>query len=373
MLAPALDGDEPWWDYESWALNAASARSTVVRVGPRLRPARLAARRPRAAARARAAARRVLEGGEPRRVRRRRAGSSTRSDFEDPATPNDAEAIETGTQRIRVTIRNLAQPTTSSPPAGPTKSTRRPCARPRAATGPGRASRDAAARRRLRGERLHAADHGGAAPGGRAGDRRAPTSPRFRRLLLTGTGTTIGQTGAPLIEFPFPQFGDTTEPVEARTEGNPQAIPARFARARASRNGPVRAHVRARAGAGAPSPRRRRTTSRPCCATCATASSTARRRRASACNLDGFLFDAKAGYCQQFSGRDGAAAAHGRRARPRVDRLHLRLARRQDARVRGPRPRRPLVGRGLVPRHRLGHVRPDAGRRPAALAAERGR
>ena len=25
MLAPALDGDEPWWDYESWATNAASA------------------------------------------------------------------------------------------------------------------------------------------------------------------------------------------------------------------------------------------------------------------------------------------------------------------------------------------------------------
>ena len=28
MLAPALDHDQPWWDYESWALGAASARST---------------------------------------------------------------------------------------------------------------------------------------------------------------------------------------------------------------------------------------------------------------------------------------------------------------------------------------------------------
>jgi protein-glutamine gamma-glutamyltransferase len=28
MLAPALDADQPWWDYESWALGAASARST---------------------------------------------------------------------------------------------------------------------------------------------------------------------------------------------------------------------------------------------------------------------------------------------------------------------------------------------------------
>jgi transglutaminase-like putative cysteine protease len=29
MLAPALDGDQPWWDYETWALSAASARSTT--------------------------------------------------------------------------------------------------------------------------------------------------------------------------------------------------------------------------------------------------------------------------------------------------------------------------------------------------------
>ena len=29
MLAPALDRDTPWWDYESWALGAASARTTA--------------------------------------------------------------------------------------------------------------------------------------------------------------------------------------------------------------------------------------------------------------------------------------------------------------------------------------------------------
>ncbi len=29
LLAPALDGDQPWWDYESWALGAASARTTA--------------------------------------------------------------------------------------------------------------------------------------------------------------------------------------------------------------------------------------------------------------------------------------------------------------------------------------------------------
>jgi len=29
MLAPALDADQPWWDYETWALEAASAKSTA--------------------------------------------------------------------------------------------------------------------------------------------------------------------------------------------------------------------------------------------------------------------------------------------------------------------------------------------------------
>src|SRR3712207_7747572 len=37
------------------------------------------------------------------------------------------------------------------------------------------------------------------------------------------------------------------------------------------------------------------------------------------------------------------------------------------------RPRRPLVGRGLLPRHRLGDLRPHAGGRARALAARRRR
>ena len=48
--------------------------------------------------------------------------------------------------------------------------------------------------------------------------------------------------------------------------------------------------------------------------------------------------------------RDGAAAAHGRRARAGGGRLHARLARtRKTERVRRARLRRALVGRGLVP------------------------
>ena len=69
-------------------------------------------------------------------------------------------------------------------------------------------------------------------------------------------------------------------------------------------------------------------------------------------------------------GRRGAAAADGRRSRPRGDRLHVGLVRRGRAGVRRARPRRALLGRGLVPRVRLGAARPDA--RPGAAAQPAG-
>ena len=137
----------------------------------------------------------------------------------------------------------------------------------------------------------------------------------FRRLLLSGSGTTIGQTGAPLIEFSFPQFGDTTEQVEARTEGNPQAIPSQFA-LRALRNGPYqRSYELAQELASESETQEDYVQAVLRYLRDGFVYSETPPRTAS--NLDGFLFDAKAGYCQQFSGRDGAAAAHGRRARPR--------------------------------------------------------
>ena len=68
-------------------------------------------------------------------------------------------------------------------------------------------------------------------------------------------------------------------------------------------------------------------------------------------------------------GRDGAAAADGRRARARGVRLQPRPLRPQARRVRRPRRRRPLVGRGVLPRHRLG--RPSTRRRPPRPRARR--
>jgi transglutaminase-like putative cysteine protease len=297
MLAPALDGDEPWWDYESWALNAASARSTSFSwnhdYGPLDWP---------------------RDGRELLRVRAQRRAAywkaenldtfdgvrwiQTRSDFEDPSTPNDAETIALGTQRIRVTIRNLS--TDDFVTAGWADEVDSPTLRetPR---GDGTWS---ASRTLRRGDAYEATVY---TPQTTEEQRQAagPETDRadvaaFRRVLLSGTGTRIGQTGAPLIEFQFPQFGDTTEQIQARTEGNPQAIPGRFA-VRALRNGPyARTYELAQELADESDTQEDYVQAVLRYLRSGFVYSETPPRSAS--NLDGFLFDAKAGYCQQFSG-----------------------------------------------------------------------
>jgi transglutaminase-like putative cysteine protease len=107
MLAPALDRDAPWWDYERWALGAASARTTsfswdhdygpldwprdgreLLRVSAQKRPAYWKAAN--------------LDGFDGRRW----SQQDVRGD--DPGVPESQEAIEEGTQEIEVTIRNLS-------------------------------------------------------------------------------------------------------------------------------------------------------------------------------------------------------------------------------------------------------------------------
>ena len=63
-------------------------------------------------------------------------------------------------------------------------------------------------------------------------------------------------------------------------------------------------------------------------------------------------------------GRDGAAAAHGRRAGAGGDRLQPRRLLEAARRLDRARHRRARVGRGVVRRARLGHLRPDARTRP---------
>ena len=87
-----------------------------------------------------------------------------------------------------------------------------------------------------------------------------------------------------------------------------------------------------------------------------------------ACTLDGFLHDAKTGYCQQYSGAMALLLRMGgtRRASSPGSRPARRTRRPASTRAR---LRRPLVGRGVLPGLGLAHVRPDARRFAGAAAS----
>jgi transglutaminase-like putative cysteine protease len=296
MLAPALDGDEPWWDYESWALNAASAKTTSFSWDhdygpldwPRDGRELLRVRAQKRAAYWKAA---NLDGFDG--VRWRQADT----EFEDPSTPENPEAIDVGTQRIRVTIRNLSSGDFVT--AGYADSVDSPTMRetPRG-DGTWTASRNL-----RRGDAYTATVY---TPQTTEEQRRdaGPEAPSradvaaFRTLVLPRTGP-IGQTGAPLMLVQFPQIGDDIEPLRAFTRGN-QSYSETWT-LRALRNSPYK-----RTWALAQELRSESETQEDYVQNVLsylrggfTYSETPPR---SASNLDGFLFDAKSGYCQQFSG-----------------------------------------------------------------------
>ena len=100
---------------------------------------------------------------------------------------------------------------------------------------------------------------------------------------------------------------------------------------------------------------------------------TPRPRRRARYPLAAFLFDDQDRLLPAVLRRDGAAAAHGRRPGARGLGLQPGHLQPRAQRLRRPRHRRPLVGRGVLPALRLGHVRPDARRLAGALAARRQR
>ena len=366
MVAPALDRDTPWWDYESWALGAASARSTAFSwdhtYGPLDWP-----RDGRELLRVRAERRPAywkaanLDGFDSLHW----AQEASRDD--DPGLPQDDEAIDEGMQEIRVTIRNLASREYIT--AGYADSVDAPTIRET----PRGDGTWVAGRTLRRGDAYSASVY---TPSTNESERReAPNdaarvdlSP-FRRLVLPA-GDAI-QTGAPRYEFYFPAFEDELTTVEARTAGNTQPVLPAVAN-RVLAEGPYR-----RTWDLAQQLRRQAETQEDL------VQAVLRYLRRGFAYTEtpprvgvqpgGLPVRRQARLLPAVLGRDGAAAADGRCAGAGGDRLHLGLARQQDARVRGARPGRPLVGRGLVRRHRLGHVRPDAGRRAAALAARRSR
>ncbi len=375
MLAPALDTDQPWFDYESWALDAASAKSTVVLLGPHLRAARLAARRPRAAARAGAKRPAYWKADEPRRrstarrwvrERRRRPRRLRRR----PRDPQDAlPARHAGDPRHDPQPRAAHS---SSPPARRARSTRRAIRE----TPRGDGTCDAPAARCAAATPTRRIVYTPQTDEARAPRRRRRTAPRAdlarftRACSLPRPAPRSGRPGAPLSRVQFPHVRRHGRRRSARAGGQPAA---------GARPG--------RAPRAAPAARTRRTYA------------LAQRLKRGASETQEDYVQAVLRYLRRRLHLQRVAAARGRRtstascSTPRPATASSTPARwrcccgwaasprasstgftsgsldRQDARVRRARPRRPLVGRGLVPGHRLGHVRPDAGRRAAALAA----
>ena len=306
IVAPALNRDTPWCDYETWALDTAASKSTSFTwnhdYGPLDWPRdgrellRVKAKQP---AYWKAENLDVFDGGRWLRVA---AGTREASTSSCPADcPPSASA---GRRRSR--------------------SRSATCARDQFITaGSRRRRRHAAAAtrsRRVDGHlQLAAARCAAATPTRPTSTRRSPTEQRAARGAAPTTTAT--STHYLTLDVLDPSCG---RPPARRSARSPVDVPGVGARRRAPtwsaaarRRRPIgistaatelarasaRAHLRARAA-----PARRRATpddyvqrvSRPTSA--ATASPTPSRRRATARTLDGFLFDAKTGYCQQFSG-----------------------------------------------------------------------
>ena len=108
MVAPALDSDNPWWDYETWALSTAASRSTSFiwdhDYGPLDWP-----RDGREMIRVKARQQSYwkaqnLDTFDGRRWERAAFGSSVNPDYE---LPSDARNLARWTQTIEVSVRNL--------------------------------------------------------------------------------------------------------------------------------------------------------------------------------------------------------------------------------------------------------------------------
>ena len=288
VAAPLLNKDTPWFDYETWALQTSSSKSTTFtwdhsydglnwpRDGREL--LRVRAQRP---AYWKADNLDTFDGEKWLR---------STVDYSVPEYPTDPERVEDWTQTIRVSIRNLrighvhhrglrerrGHPAAVRHPDG---------GRPLPLTA------HAAPRRHVHGRGLHAA---AAAEPARA--RRAPTS--IRRCRPTRRSTRPSS-------------------ASRASHARPDDVPVlRLPRSAASRSGrrttrrPSRCWPRT--GSPAPTrcpsncsrtPRRRRITSRPSSNYLGDESFTYTESPPPAARtLEGFLFDAKTGYCQQYSG-----------------------------------------------------------------------
>ena len=297
MLAPALDRDAPWWDYESWALGAASARTTSFTwdhdYGPLDWPRD---------------GRELLRVRAPRRPAYWKAVNLDafdglrwfQADFrdDDPGRPESQDAIDQGTQEIRVTVRNLASRDFVA--AGYTDFVDAPTI----GESPRGDGTWVASRTLRRGDAYTAIVY---TPESNESQRREapnesgrPDLADYRRLLLPANAGDNFQSGAPRYLFTFPGFGDTFNGVEALSRNNPRPITTPRAVA-ALEEGPYRQAwaLAQRLRGGAETQEDLVQSVLAYLRRGFTYSETPPR---SAYDLEGFLFEAKSGYCQQFSG-----------------------------------------------------------------------
>jgi transglutaminase-like putative cysteine protease len=108
VVAPALDGDSPWWDYETWALSTAASRSTAFswdhNYGPLNWPRdgrEMLRVKAKQAAYWKAESLDVFDGA---RWRQSPSGTHEAASYE---LPGDRSALNRWTQRIKVSLRNL--------------------------------------------------------------------------------------------------------------------------------------------------------------------------------------------------------------------------------------------------------------------------
>jgi hypothetical protein len=297
MLAPALDRDAPWWDYESWALGAASARSTSFswdhdygpldwpRDGRELLRVR-ATKRPaywKAANLIAFDGRRWVQDNQLREA--------------DPGVPENEEAITDGTQEIKVTIRNLSSrvfvtagyadflesPTIRETPRGDgTWLAGRTLRRGDAYTALVYTPSTNESQRREAGNEIDREDLA-----------------EFRALILPARGDRF-QSGSPVMQVLFPAFG--VEPRLFRGIAGRDGIPLNqrqiidmLGQGPYRRTWDLAQQLRDEAETQEDLVQAVLTHLRRGYAYTETP-------RPAAYNLEGFLFDSKAGYCQQFSG-----------------------------------------------------------------------
>ena len=369
--ARAQRATRPWFDYETWALETSASQVDGVHLEPQLRPAELAARRARAAARARPSSPAYwkaenLDDFDGARWRPTRDGAAADAR---PAAGDDPRpcALDAGRSRSRCA--------TCARRPFITAGSRRRRRRARGATRPDR---------RRRASRRDRARCAAATPTRARSTRRSRPSAscappatdyhavarglRYRRSSPRRARRSRADAPAPACAC-VPFFGALRRP------GTTPSRPAR--RRRVSAHEPAarlldaatcgasgaRAAAQARRGDAGRLRRARRALPRR------RASPTPRRRRKAAETLDGFLFDAKTGYCQQYSGAMALLLRMaGIPARVATGFTTGALDRKTSEYVV-----RDLDAHSWVevwyPGLRLGHVRPDAGRRARRAAS----